>query len=171
MLVLQISVIKYELQEYFEPFIYFIPWLTEVIMNLLEDHLRHIWWQYPSMDNANFGSTAFKNSNYLEKGDIEISLHAIRSISQISHLSHIQQCVIHNINVYIHALNGALQNMEHVHCGIYEDPMSRGRVSSSREYDLYLWVCSQNVMRGAIIKFAETEMLPFWLTFNHWEHR
>ena len=36
------------------------------------------------------------------------------------HLSHIQQCAIQNRNVHIYVLNGALWDMEQVHCGICE---------------------------------------------------
>ena len=36
------------------------------------------------------------------------------------HLSHIPQCIIQNRNVHIFVLNGALWDMEQVHCGIGE---------------------------------------------------
>ena len=36
------------------------------------------------------------------------------------HLFHIPQCTIQNRNVYISVLNGALWDMEQVHCGICE---------------------------------------------------
>ena len=42
------------------------------------------------------------------------------------HLFHISQCTIQNRNVHISVLNGALWDMEQVHCGVCEIGLSHG---------------------------------------------
>ena len=49
-----------------------------------------------------------------------IPLQVIQFTNPTVHLLHIPQCTLQNRNVHISALNGALWDMEQVHCGICE---------------------------------------------------